>query len=237
MATADFRGQQERMRTTTTPTAPSSAATAVSTGDGITAAVCGLATLGLAIAGLAHAWPLVLAGIAEIVFGFGLICADGAAFTYFTQLRDRRGTRTETGFVPGVGAEAIGGLAGLVLGILTLCGVAPLTLTAVSVIVFGGTVIFGGLSRARIAMQTVNRSVWTEADEFENLQRAHTAAIGARGLVGMAAVVLGIISVCAVITAPLTSLVLALIGLLCLGSGMLLSGSALGSQAYVASNR
>ncbi len=72
---------------------------------------------------------------------------------------------------------------------------------------------------------------------IRRFRRLHTATIGARALVGLAAIVLGILSVCLVATVPATSLILALVGLLCLGAGSVLTGSALGGQGLAEVNR
>jgi hypothetical protein len=230
MAT-DLREQQNRMRTTSTATFSTTAM--ASAGGGLAEAVCGVVVVGLSIAALAGAYPRILAGSAQIVFGIGLLCADAGAGTFFA--RFWRGGRTaNVPFAAGLGAEAIGGLAGIVLGILTLVNLVPFVLTAVCVIVFGASVILGGSARARLAMQTANR---LGGMDEEMVQEAHTMAIGGRGLIGLAAIILGILSVVLAASASAGGLVLALVGLLCLGAGSLLTGTALSGQLLATSNR
>jgi hypothetical protein len=233
MATADFREQQDRMRTTTP--GPSRTALTTSAGGGLAEAACGIAVIGLAIAGLAHAWPTILSGIAQIVFGIGLLSADtGVVAYYWRRWRGERTVSVQLG--GGLGAEAVAGVAGIVLGILTLIGLVPYVLSAVCVIVLGVSVILGGAVRAQLLTRALHRLDWTD-EEREITQEAHRAALGGRALIGLAAIILGIISVVLAASAPADSLVLALVGLLCLGAGSLLTGAALGSQVLVASQR
>jgi len=231
MATADFR-EQDRIRTPTT----SSGMAVVAPAGGMVEAACGVAVIGLAIAGLAGAYPLALAGIAEILFGVGLLCADSGMTVYVARLRSWRGAGTAPAlFAGGLGCEAIGGIAGIVLGILTLLNVAALALTAVSVLVFGATVLLGGAARARMAGRFMSPSAG--AADVEAMRGAFFAALGGRTLIGLATVVLGILSVVVARTSQPGSLILALVGLLILGAGALLTGSAFSGQMMAESRR
>ena len=106
MVAANVPTQQDRLSSTTT-TAASDNRLAAATAGGLAEAVC---------------------GIGVIVFGVGLLCGDSAVVACIMQFSNRRG-RTTTTAVPfggGLGAETMAGVAGIVLGILTLIGVAPL---------------------------------------------------------------------------------------------------------------
>jgi hypothetical protein len=120
------------------------------------------------------------------------------------------------------------GVAGIILGIPTLLGLVPLVLSAVAVIVFGGSSLMGGVARAGVARGSVNCPGWTEEDN-RMFQEAHAAAPGGRALVGFAAIVPGIIAVVSAASVP-GSMVLSPVGLLCLGAGSLLAGSAFGAR-------
>jgi hypothetical protein len=240
MATADFRGQQElrgqqdRLRPATTTS--TSTAGMVSAGAGFGEVVCAIAVIALSIAGLVGLYPVVLAGVAMIVFGAALVLGNGGLMAYFSRLNRRPGLMQSQTFAGGMGAETLGGIAGIVLGILTLVNVAPFVLLSVSIIVFGASVILGAASRVQLAMRTMNRLDFA-AEDTQMFQEAHTASIGARSLVGLAAIVLGIIAVCW-LAYPATSLLLSLVGLLCLGAGSVFTGAALGTQAMsTTSNR
>ena len=225
MATVDLR-EQDRMRAANRPTTTE---ITTSAGGGVVEVLCSLAVIALTIAGLAHVFPIVLVGIAEVVFGVALMCADAGVATCFSRFT-RGGVQERSALAGVLGVEAIGGLAGLVLGILTLVNLVPVVLSAVSVIVFGASVIVGGAARARMAARAASRLGWVDED-LVLLQETHAAAIGGRALVGVAAIVLGIIGVCCCYYYPATSVVLSLVGLLCLGAGGVLTGSALSGQA------
>jgi hypothetical protein len=212
--------------------------TAVSAGAGLAECLCGLAVIGLAIAGLANAIPTTLSGIAQIVFGIGLLCGDAGVAAFFARSR-QAGRLVHVRFAGGFGVGAIGGLAGIILGILTLVGLVPVVLSAVSVIVFGTSVILAAAPRGRVALRAAYREGWTYA-ETEMAEDAHATAIGGRALIGLAAIVLGIIGV--VLTGSATDggdggMVLALVGLLCLGAGSALTGAALSSQVVATPER
>jgi hypothetical protein len=121
----------------------------------------------------------------------------------------------------GVSAEMLGGMAGVVLGILALIGLVPQILCSVAVLAFGGCMLVGaaGTARAR-ELPPIGQS-----RSFEVGREATAAASGAEGLVGLAAIVLGILAVCHIAAEPLT-----LIAILVLGAGLLLSGSAMSTQ-------
>ncbi len=161
MATGDLREQQDRMRTTTPTRTASSTMVTASTGGGLVEACCGLAVIALSIAGLATVYGHILSGIAQIVFGAGLLAADARVSICVYRLW--RGSRLSTAqSAGGLGAEAVGGLAGIVLGILTLVDLVPLVLSSVAIIVFGASVILGGVARARLAVRSVSRAGWPD---------------------------------------------------------------------------
>ncbi len=232
MSTSEIH-QQNRISPTGTGTSATTA-TAVSTGGGIAEALCSVVVIGLAIAGLASQWPVTLAGIAMIVFGAALLLADAGVVTYFSRFSRRAGT-TNFHLSGGLGVEAIAGVAGIVLGILTLIGVTPYILSAASIVAFGVSVILGGVARARLAMRGAD---WLgSGQDVAALREAHTAAVAARALIGLAATVLGIVGITMAAALNPSSILLSLVGLLCLGAGGLLSGAAFGGQAYVTSRQ
>ncbi len=151
---------------------------AATAGGGLAEAVCGIGVIGLAIAGLAGAIPVSLAGIAQIVFGIGLLCGDSAVVACVMQVSTRRGRTTAMPFGGGLGAETIVGMAGIVLGILTLIGVVPYPLSAISVIVFGGGVLFGSAGRAR-SMTHSAACQSLSAEQCAAVHDAQRAALGA----------------------------------------------------------
>jgi hypothetical protein len=192
----------------------------------LTEAVCGAATVVLAIIALAGAAPRYFAPVATIVFGAALVAHGGAVAARLRELfyeevaPSERTARIELG--GGTGAELIGGVTGIVLGILALIGVAPAVLMGVAVLVFGGALLLG-------SGETAELGTFGEPSIHHRLARvaheASRAAAGAQALAGAGAIVLGILAL-----AGLATLELALVALLILGAAVVLSGSAVSSR-------
>lgn len=110
------------------------------TGSAMMESLGAVATIALAIVGLAGVFSPTMAAIATIVLG-AAIWIEGGGFAA-SHSEAFAGTRSESrvfAWSQGLGAEFIGGLCGIVLGILALLGVAPLTLLSVSALTFGAT--------------------------------------------------------------------------------------------------
>ena len=118
----------------------------------------------------------------------------------------------------GITAEFLAGVAGIVLGILALLRIVPMTLMAVAVITYGGTLLL-----------TCSESVWLNSLGKEGeivYQLRHSmglAAAGAQALVGLAGLVLGILGLVGI--APMTMILAAL---LAIGASILLRSSFVG---------
>ena len=175
-------------------------------GGSMMEAIGAIATIALAIVGLAGVFSPTMAAIATIVVGAALLIegsASGAAQTY-TRAGEVSRTAAESFESPDTSAAFLGGVAAIVLGILALLGVASLTLVSVAAIVLGASFMLAGLS---------------QSSAFPAAGSGHT-------MVGLAAAVLGILAV-----VGLSSLVLVLVALLVLGGGALFGGSAQGARA------
>jgi hypothetical protein len=198
-------------------------------GGSITEAICGVGTVVLAIIGLAAngsaSLPGYMASIATIVFGVALLAQGGAvAARYRDLLREtvpaEWDARTELG--GGLGAEMLGGAAGVVLGVLGLLGIGTAVLIPIAIIVFGGTLLLGSAATADLG--TLGPAIRHE--QFAHVARqAAVAASGTQVLVGVAAIVLGIIALVGVDTA-----LVSLVALLVLGAAGLLSGTAISTR-------
>jgi hypothetical protein len=194
-------------------------------GGSVFEALCGAATLVLAIIGLAGTMTGYIPAVATIVFGVALIAHGGAIAARYRQLVRETApyeldTRTELG--GGMGAELVGGAAGIVLGILALLGVAAAVLIPIAVIVFGAAVLLG--SGATADLSTLSAHV-TNLRFADTARQATLAASGTQALVGIGAIVLGILALIG-----FDPLVLTLVALLALGGSILLSGGALSSR-------
>jgi hypothetical protein len=202
-------------------------------GGSITEAICGAATVVLAIIGLTGggSLPGYTASIATIVFGVALLAQGGSTAARYQQLLRETvpaewETRTEIG--GGMGAEMLGGAAGVVLGVLGLLGLGTAALIPIAVIVFGGTLLLGSAATADIGSLGAVGS-----ERYAHVARqASVAASGTQVLVGVAGVVLGIIALIGVDTA-----IVSLVALLVMGAAGLLTGTALSSRMVSAMRR
>ena len=192
-------------------------------GGSITEAICGAAVVVLAIIGLASTGSLVgyMASVATIAFGVALLAQGGAIAARWSKLLRETmpsewGTRTEIG--GGMGAEFLAGGAGVVLGILGLLGIATATLIPIAIIVFGGALLLGSGATVELG----NISADGPQERFADLSRQATAASsGAQVLLGIAAIVLGIIALVGI-----DPVVVTLVALLVLGASVLFTGTA-----------
>lgn len=182
-------------------------------------AVVGAGAVVLAILGLANIWPGYMASIATIVVGAALLFQGGAIASRYSDLAQRTGGSEIGG---GVSAEILGGAAGIALGILALLGIMPATLTPVAIIVFGGALLIGSAATARLNSLTTFRMSERARDVTRG---AIEMASGTEVLVGIGAIVLGILALLGM--APRT---LVLVALLALGAAVLFSGSAVSSR-------
>jgi hypothetical protein len=198
-------------------------------GGSITEAVAGAAAVVLAIVGLAGTFPGYMACIATIAFGVALLAQGGAVAARYRRLLHEVtplewDARMELG--GGMGAEFIGGATGVVLGVLGLLGLATTTLIAVAVIVFGAALLLGGGATADLG------SLGGPARHAHIARQATVAASGTQMLVGIGAVVLGIIALVGA-----DALLIELVALLVLGASVLLSGAAVGTRLMSALRR
>lgn len=200
----------------------STASSDVASYGGFVDALGGIATIVLAVIGLAGVRSVDLLSIATVVFGAALLIQGGAMLSEYASIEV-----ADTGASTGGGglASLFGvGVAGIVLGVLALLGVRSGILDSVAAIAFGGALI---ISASSVWALLTSRSV---ASRFESrntmLQRvaAEIAAgsSGVQAMAGLAAIVLGILAVAGINTEPL-----ALIALLVAGAAIVMTGSTL----------
>jgi len=185
------------------------------TGRSVAEAIGGIAAVILAVIGLAGILSNLLAAIATIVIGAGVLVEGWAIGASCRQLSATSVAREHTaGFGGALTAEFLGGIAGIVLGILALFRMFPDTLLAVALLVFGATLLLGSLAASQLywrssALAQSGTEAWAAA--------TFPVAFSGQLLVGLGAVVLGILAVLGL--APMT---LILVGLLSLAAVMLL---------------
>jgi hypothetical protein len=202
-------------------------------------AIAGVGAIVLAILGLTRILPHYMAAIGTIVVGAALV--EGSALGI-------RSRRVSSAFAGQPSAEVLAGAAGVVLGVLALLGMSELVLLPVAVIVFGAALLIAGFSAPLAASVALRRRASAAPDaELElpgmrpddSIARALDPAdatvrvtpldqlieappTGAQLLVGLAAVVLGILALLGH-----SPMMLILVALLCVGCMELLSGAVL----------
>jgi hypothetical protein len=172
------------------------------TGGSVAETVGGIAAVVLTILALLKVIPVELTAIAAIVVGAALFCEGGTIASAYRRALFRGGQSQTTAEIGGgITVEFLAGLAGLVLGILALFLNVGATLLAAAVIVLGAAML-------------VSSRLPTGRDEA-----AATPANG-QAMIGLAAVILGILAF-----GSASSIVLIEVALLCLGVGVLMTGS------------
>jgi len=106
--------------------------TVFSSRESILRVAAAFVTIALAIVGLAGVWPTTMAAIASIILAGSVLAESGFSFSEWNR-------HTVMASEEEFSAKMLGGVAGVVLGILALLGIAPTTLLAVAIIVFGVT--------------------------------------------------------------------------------------------------
>ena len=165
------------------------------TGGSMAEAVGGVAAIVLAILALVGIIPRELVPIATIVIGAAFFCEGGTMAAAYRRTLSRG---TAGG---GITVEFLAGLAGIVLGILALFLNLTTSLLGAALIVLGAAMLLS------IRLPGVTSEAASTPD-------------GSQVLIGLAAVVLGILAL-----AGLGSMVLIEVGLLCLGVGVLTAGT------------
>jgi hypothetical protein len=213
--------------TYTGSTAPTSrpALARTATYGGLADAIGGIATIVLAILALAGVEPTTVLPIAIIVFGAALLVQGGTLVSEYESIMS---PVAGTGAVPeqfnlgGLSVLFLVGVAGIVLGILALLGIAPETLTAISVIAFGTGLLLSSNSVRHLSMLQTSRSDTPEAGAELLAGEMASGSASMQMLAGLAAIVLGILAV-----AGIKPGILMLAALIVLGSAVILTGSAL----------
>jgi hypothetical protein len=188
--------------------------------------ILALGAVVLGILGLVGLFPTELAAIAVIALGVMLL-SEGASIMFRAYALLAEAGAGETLAVSEVSraitAEFLAGVAGVVLGILALVGIAPLTLVSVAVIAYGAMLMVS--SGGAIGFD------WPAIGENERVRRLvrslRGAAADAQLLVGLAAVVLGILGLIGI-----KAVTLVLVALLAIGAAALLRSSAVGGAAF-----
>lgn len=200
----------------------------IATGSGVKS-IGGLVVAALAILSLIGLIPRILMPIAGIVFGVAMLFEGLMVSGEYNRLAgwlvDTTSERVE--LAGGSGVEVLVGLAAIALGILALVGLSPETLISALIIAGGAGLMMsaGTLHRLNDLQLMTNR-----ASDFGRRLRheSMTSAAIAQMLGGIAALVLGILSLLAV---GATYGTLAEVGMIVLGVAAAIGGGALAGKA------
>jgi hypothetical protein len=189
--------------------------TGAETSSGLLAeAVGGIATIVLAIIALSGTSASFLLAVATIVFGAALLIEGTSIAADYAHVR---ASVPDVAFQVGTGGLAsvfLAGITGIILGILSLLGIAATPLTSVAVIVFGSALLLSASATLNLHSLKARLSGDLAASDMMS------GAAGAQALSGIAAIVLGILAV-----AGTASNSLSLVALLVLGAGILMTGN------------
>jgi hypothetical protein len=193
---------------------------------GMAEGVTAIAAVVLATLGLAGLLTLFMLAVSCIVLGAALLFEGGTVAARVSRfLALRVGAETEKlEFEGGIAAEALVGLAGVVLGILALVGIAPLTLCSVAAIAYGGGLLFGSGASAKL---NASRLPLVPTPLERATREAVFISAGGELMVGLAAIVLGILALLDIVPVTLT-----LVAFLAVGGALVLSGTAVGSKMF-----
>lgn len=189
--------------------------------------LAGGGAIALAIIGLAGIVPIFVASIAILAIGTAFLFEGAGIAGRLNRLMaiQSKGNLDVSELGGGISAEFFAGLAGVTLGILSIVGIVPAQLIAIAVLVFGAAIVRGSRSMARINSQMIEFT--DESPEAKNVAyELVRSAEGVQMLIGMAAIILGIIAVIGK-TEPM---ILSLVALLIIGFVNLLSGNAVNGK-------
>ena len=197
---------------------------------GLADAVGGIATIVLAVAGLANAGQETMPSIAAIVFGAALLIEGGAMLSEYALIAFPDGAPAMSARHSGVSSLSViflAGAAGIVLGILGLLGIRTNTLVAAAIITYGTALVVS--SNAVWRLHLLKRSSLAagpapsqSGSEILANELAFESS-GLQALAGLAAVVLGVLA----IAGGGDAAILSLVALLALGGALILTGTTL----------
>jgi hypothetical protein len=197
---------------------------------GFVDALGGIATVVLAIVGLANTAPESMVAIATIIFGAALLIQGGTMLSEYAGIIFPPGASFTMSSQFGGSSLAVvflAGAAGIVLGVLAILGLKPAVLTSSAIIAFGAALVLSSnsvwhlyhLKRASLAAgeQSAARGTQILANEMA------FGSAGIQALAGLTAAVLGVLALAGASTGE----VLPLVALLALGGTLILTGSTL----------
>lgn len=192
----------------------------------LTEGAAGIAVIVLAIIGLSDISPGALAAIAAIIIGVGLLVQGFNIAAEYARIL-APGLAAGQGVVAqrmDLGGDVMvhiaAGITGVVLGILGVLGINAPHLIPAALIVFGGALLLTGA--ANVSRRPVSVEVASGAQVIAQMG-ASAGASGIEMVVGIAAIILGILTL-----VFMASWVLTLVGLLAVGATLLVVSATFG---------
>ena len=177
--------------------------------------------VGSTINGLAHTMGS-LPAISTIILGAAIIAEGGTIASGFSRLANENAGATGAAQVGGgMTTEIVIGAVVLILGVLALLGVSPVTLVPSAIILAGSLLLIGAANVQR--MNSAKISLLNSNGSTQALQQPGISAAAGFQVLGVAAVVLGILALASTIHIAAFMLV----GLLVLGAAFTMSGGSL----------
>jgi hypothetical protein len=179
----------------------------------LTEGAAGIAVIVLSVIALAGTSPGALASIVTIIIGVGLMVQ-----AFNSAAENSKLMAAAPAAIPDLGGEmavdCLAGLTGIVLGVLALVGISSAYLVPSALIVFGSALLLSGA----IGMRPKAPTIMPSGGQPQVLTYdSSAAASGLEVLIGLAAIVLGILSLIF-----MTSWVLTLVGFVAVGAALLM---------------
>ena len=193
--------------------------------------VAAIAVIVLAVLGMVDVVPEAMMAIATIVVGAAILLQGAQTVGEYTRLigAGAGALAVSSTWGGGVTLEFLSGGVGIVLGILALFSNTP-TLAPAALIVFGATLLLNGAIVAQKASTTGASAAASPQGQAAEAIAAQMATVtsGAEMMIGIAAIVLGILAL-----VPIHAAILTLVGLLAVGAALLVA--AVSTDGMVAS--
>lgn len=184
----------------------------------LTESVGAIAIVVLSIIGLAGTAPGAMLAIATIIIGAAILMQGANTASEYAELfvAEEAGMVKPAAVGGGITLEFLAGGTGVVLGILALLTPATLVLSAAALVVFGGTLLLSAGATAR-ASSMHTEGMGTSVIAQSVMRQAASVSAGAGIMIGVGAIVLGILAL-----VGLHSVILALVGELAIGASLLM---------------
>jgi len=203
-------------------------------GGSIVESIGGIGAVVLSILGLIGFIPVTMASLATIAAGGALLIGGGTLASQYTRIFSGARPRLSHSIIGGgMAMESLAGLAGIVLGIMSLLGIHSEVMLAAAVIVLGCALLLASGAVAKLTTLPIREPFGTaeQARHAENehyiVRDALYAASGSEALIGAGAIVLGILSLSGI--APMA---LVLVALLAIGASILVAGSSVAGRMF-----